>query len=131
MGPRKDDDALESLNREQEDEGQAQDVAEDARHPGEGLGESRHGPGDRYAITPDDRPDLVDRMNEMVRSGHIDNDAFIGEPIHDDEEDIIGNTEGDAGDDPMDGVPDLGEDPLSDVAGGDEFPDDGDEEDGR
>lgn len=131
VGPRKTDDAPESLNREQEDEGQAQDVAEDARHPGGGLGESRPSPGDPYAITPDDRPDLVDTMNRMVRTGRIDNDAFAGEPVHDDEEDIIGDTEGDAGDDPLDHVPDPGEDPLSGIVGADEFPDDSGEMDER
>jgi len=125
MGPRKTDDAPESLNREQEDEGQAQDVAEDARNPGHGLGESRPSPGDPYAITPDDRPDLVDTMNMMVRTGRIDNDAYAGEPVHDDEEGIIGDTEGDAGDDPLEQVPDPGEDPLSAIVGTDEFFDDG------
>ncbi len=127
MGPRKTDDAPESLNREQDDEGQAQDVAEDALHPEAGLGESRRSPGDPYAVTDDNRPDLVDTMNRMVRTGEIDNDAYAGEPMHDDEEDIIGDTEKDAGDDPLDAVPDTGDDPLSDMAGGDEYGTDDDE----
>jgi len=32
-------------------------------------------------------------MEEMNRSGRIDNDAFAGEPQMDDEEDILGPTE--------------------------------------
>ena len=124
MDPKSTDEAPESLNREQADDGQAQDVADDALHPGEGLGESRRAPGDPYALTPDDRPDLVDTMTGMVRSGRIDNGAYAGEPMHDDEEDIIGDTEADAGDDALDGVPDIGDDPLSNIVGGDEYPDD-------
>lgn len=93
----KDDSAPEIFNREQEDEDQAQDVAQSARLRSTDLSEeSVHGgkpnPG---AVMPDDTPDLVDRMNQMLRSGHIDNDAYAGEPQHDDEEDIRGNTEDD------------------------------------
>lgn len=95
-----DDDDPETDNSEQDDSGQAQDVAEDARVRGTDISEeSVHGgKPNPAAITPDDTPDLVDRMNEMVRSGHIDNDAYAGEPQHDDEEDILGNTDSDAGD---------------------------------
>ena len=44
---------------------------------------------------PDDVPDLVDTMNQMVSSGLIDNGAFAGEPMHDDEEDRLGETDSD------------------------------------
>jgi len=97
-----DDSAPELDNSEQDDakwdEGsQAQDVAEQARVRGTDMSEeSEHGGRPNpAAITPDDTPDLVDRMNEMVRSGRIDNDAFAGEPQHDDEEDRLGNTDSD------------------------------------
>ena len=79
MGRPGDDGASEWVNREQLDEGQAQDVAEDARHGGPGLADSTHGGKTNPAqILPDDVPDIVDRMNEMVRSGRIDNDAYSG-----------------------------------------------------
>lgn len=88
-------------NAEQTDEGQAQDIAQDALGRTGDLSEDSDKPhnGDRYAITPDDTPDLVDKMDEMVRSGHIDNDAFAGEPMHDDEEDRLGATDDDLDDD--------------------------------
>lgn len=38
----------------------------------------------------DDVPDVVDRMNQMETSGHIDNDAFRGERNDDDEEGGLG-----------------------------------------
>lgn len=110
MPGRPDDITPEAVNREQQDEGQAQDVADDARSGAGGLSESRHGGHTNPAqILPDDVPDLVDKMNEMVRSGHIDNDAFAGEPSHDDEEDILGETES---------VEDNELDKLLDEAGG-------------
>lgn len=86
-----------SDNREQRDEGQAQDVADEALHLGsDPAEESEHGgSANPAALIPDDVPDLVDKMNEMVRSGHIDNDAFAGEPMHDDEEDALGQTDDD------------------------------------
>jgi len=92
-----DDSAPELDNSEQDDEGQAQDVAEQARIRGTDMSEeSEHGgKPNPAAIMPDDTPDLVDRMNEMVRSGRIDNDAYAGEPQHDDEEDRLGNTDSD------------------------------------
>ena len=72
-------------NGEQDEAGsQAQDVAEDSERGG------RPNPAQ---ILPDDTPDLVERMEEMNRSGRIDNDAFAGEPQMDDEEDILGPTE--------------------------------------
>lgn len=75
-------------NAEQSEAGtQAQDVAEDARvvqlDPAE---ESEHGGKTNPAqIIPDDTPDLVDKMEEMRRSGRIDLDAFEGEEEMDDE----------------------------------------------
>ena len=116
MTGRPDDPTAEAVNREQQDEGQAQDVAEDARSHAGALSESRHGGHSNPAqIIPDDVPDLVDKMNEMVRTGRIDNDAYAGEPSHDDEEDILGETES-AEDDALDAIEDHGDDPLGDVA---------------
>ncbi len=92
-----DDLAPETDNDEQADDGQAQDVADDALELSGDLSEdSEHGgtpnPG---AVMPDDTPDLVDTMNQMVSSGLIDNGAFAGEPMHDDEEDRLGQTDND------------------------------------
>lgn len=117
MGRPGDDGATEWVNREQLDEGQAQDVAEDARNRQAGLGESSHGGKANPAqIIPDDVPDIVDRMNEMVRSGHIDNDAYAGEPAMDDEEAILGEEDADA-DDALDVIESGDNDPLGDWAG--------------
>lgn len=75
-------------NAEQTETGsQAQDVAADARvaalDPAE---DSEHGGKANPAqIIPDDFADLVDKMNEMNRSGRIDMDAFEGEEDMDDE----------------------------------------------
>lgn len=84
-------------NSEQRDEGQAQDVAEDARRRSTDLAEDSEKGGNRdpAQLIPDDVPDLVDKMEEMNRSGRIDNDAFAGEPQMDDEEDMLGDTEDD------------------------------------
>lgn len=83
-------------NSEQQDPGQAQDVAAEAidqtRDPSEPS--TRRG-GDRSAILPDDVPDLVDTMNAMIRSGRIDNGAYAGEPVMDDEEGAPGETDSD------------------------------------
>lgn len=92
-----DDLAPETDNDEQSDDGQAQDVAEDALGFGSDLSEdSEHGgTSNPAAVMPDDVPDLVDTMNQMVTSGRIDNGAFQGEPMHDDEEDRLGQTDSD------------------------------------
>lgn len=84
-------------NSEQRDEdSQAQTVADDAILRQTGYGEdSDRAPGDRTQILPDDTPDLIDRMEQMVSSGHIDTDAFAGEPFHDDEESLLGPTDDD------------------------------------
>ncbi len=88
-------------NAEQQDEGQAQDVAQDAMDASTDLYEDSDKPdrNDPTAVTPDDVPDLVDKMNEMVRSGHIDNGAYEGEPMMDDEEDYLGRTDDENDDD--------------------------------
>lgn len=135
-----DEDTADGINREQQDEGQAQDVAEDARHPGRRLDESSRAPGDRTQIIPDDVPDLVDTMSAMVSSGRIDNGAFAGEPQHDDEEDVLGETDSDADEDGLfNELADGSEDPLAvpialpDLSGDgprDEDDDEGEDNDG-
>lgn len=83
-------------NSEQAERGsQAQDVADDARFRSTDLSEDseRGGRPNPAQILPDDTPDLVEKMNEMNRSGRIDYDAFAGEPQMDDEEDGLGPTE--------------------------------------
>jgi hypothetical protein len=89
--------APEMDNDEQHDADQAQDVADDAMGLSTDLSEdSEHGGrANPAAIIPDDVPDLVDTMNQMVTSGRIDNGAFAGEPMHDDEEDRLGETDSD------------------------------------
>jgi len=86
---------IDEENSEQVEPDQAQDVAEDALNPDADPWEDsvRGGHPDRTEVAPADEPDLVERMKAMVRSGHIDNDAFAGEPNMDDEEDILGPTE--------------------------------------
>lgn len=92
-----DDIAPELDNDGQHDAAQAQDVADDAMFVSTGLSEeSEHGGSpDLTTVMPDDVPDLVDTMNQMVRSGMIDNGAFAGEPMHDDEEERLGKTDDD------------------------------------
>lgn len=87
---------LEEENSEQAEAGsQAQDVADDAQTRATDPAEDseRGGRPNPAQILPDDTPDLVERMNEMNRSGRIDTDAFAGEPQMDDEEDSLGPTE--------------------------------------
>lgn len=89
---------IDEENSEQADSGtQANDVADDARIRQTNLSEdSEHGGKSNPAqIIPDDMSDLVDKMNEMNRSGRIDNDAFAGEPMMDDEDDAFGDTDSD------------------------------------
>ena len=91
-----DDIAPDIDNDERREPDQAQDVADDAMNldadPSE---ESEHGGrANPAAIIPDDVPDLVDTMNQMVASGRIDNGAFVGEPI-DRDEDGYGQTDDD------------------------------------
>lgn len=84
-------------NYEQDDADQAQDVADDARNAATDLSEDseRGGHPNRTEVAPADEPDLVERMNGMVRSGIIDNGAYAGEPQMDDEEDGLGPTDED------------------------------------
>jgi len=85
--------APEALNREQQDDAQVID-AMDMLRSGEtrAIGVSVHGrENDPADVIADDVPDLIDRMEEMVRTGHIDNDAFAGEPVHDDDEEMLGD----------------------------------------
>lgn len=89
-------------NFEQDDSGaQAQDVADDARVRATDLSEDsvRGGAANPAQLIPDDTPDLVERMNDMNRSGRIDMDAFAGEPRMDDEEETMGGTPDDADED--------------------------------
>jgi len=98
-------------NSEQADDGQAQDVADEAiariigtngRPDRDPTVESEHGGRSNPAgIIPEDVPDLVDTINQMLTSGRIDNGAFSGEPMMDDEEDQLGQTDRDVEDDDL------------------------------
>ena len=86
---RKDFNDPDAQNSEQDEQGsQAQDVAGDALTRGTDLSEDseRGGHSNPAQIIPDDTPDLVEKMAEMDRSGHIDMDAFEGEEMMDDED---------------------------------------------
>lgn len=84
----RDADALD--NQEQRDEGQANDVAEDALHRQDDPSEdSEKVATSRVSVVPEHEQDLVDHMNQMVNSGTIDNSAFDGERNDDDEEDSL------------------------------------------
>lgn len=77
-------------NQEQRDEGQANDVAEEALHPQDDPSEdSEKVDSGGVTVVPQDEQDLVDHMNQMVNSGVIDNGAFDGERNDDDEEDSL------------------------------------------
>ncbi len=88
------DQAPEAHNQSQDDAGeQSQTLADEARARGSyfGEGESEKPEYDSVSDTDDDStPDLVDTMNQMVSSGHIDMGAFRGERNDDDEEDGLG-----------------------------------------
>ncbi len=91
--PRANDLAHETLNEEQLDEdAQAQTVADEALSgdlDSDVVGDSEKVRGG-FSVMPEDAPDLVDTMNQMVSSGRLDYGAFAGEPVHDDEEDAYG-----------------------------------------
>lgn len=93
-------------NAEQRDEGQAQDVAQDALDIRADRSEDseRGGTDDPSDLIPQDTPDLVEKMNEMVTSGRLDNDAFAGEPMLDDEEDILGQTDDDEDEESLEAI---------------------------
>ncbi len=99
-----DNGSFETENREQDDaDTQAQSVTDDALGRSSDPSEdSEHGGASNpAAITPDDAPDLVDRMEQMVSSGHLDMGAYRGEPDHDDEPGTYGNDDPDSPDDPF------------------------------
>lgn len=80
--------APETDNSEQEDEeAQAQTVAEEARAREPGLSDSEKA---KTGDESDDSQDLVDHMRQMDRSGRIDMSAFRGERNDDDEEGMLG-----------------------------------------
>ena len=83
----------ETETQEQDDsDTQAQSVAQDALDRAtDSYEDSEKGGSESVGeISPDDTPDLIDRMEQMVSSGHIDMDAYRGEPAHDDEADSTG-----------------------------------------
>jgi hypothetical protein len=95
-------------NSEQADDDQAQDIAEEALARRRGAAgrdptvDSEHGgKADPGWLIPQDVPDLIDTMNQMLSSGRIDNDAYAGEPMMDDEEDLLGITDRDVEDDDL------------------------------
>ena len=84
--------APENQNSEQDDEStQAQTFADDAL----GRSSDDFGLDDTEKVSTgednDDVEDLVDHMNQMVRSGRIDNDAYRGERNDDDEDGLLGD----------------------------------------
>ncbi len=82
-----DTEAPEAINREQDDEeAQAQTVAEAARHERPLADSVKVSSGD----PSDDVQDLVDHMTQMERSGQIDMDAYRGERSDDDEDGELG-----------------------------------------
>lgn len=90
-----------TVNQSQRESAQAQDVAQDALHANEDPSEDSEKAGsDGFSVMPQDEPDLIDRMNQMVSSGHIDTGAFDGERNDDDEESELGPLDPDDSDDP-------------------------------
>ena len=92
--PNKPNPAHEAHNQSQDDAGeQAQTLADEALGRGSdfGDGDSEKPEYAGFSDTDDDSTaDLVDTMNQMVSSGHIDMGAFRGERTDDDEEDGLG-----------------------------------------
>ncbi len=92
--PNSDTSAPETVNSEQEDgDTQAQTVADEAiARATSVLGEQGESERVRGGIDDEggDAQDLVDHMNQMVTSGHIDMSAFRGERSDDDEEGMYG-----------------------------------------
>lgn len=92
--PAESDGAPEAHNKSQDDAGeQAQTLADEALGRGSdfGAGDSEKPAYTGFSDTDDDStPDLVDTMNQMVTSGHIDMGAFRGERNDDDEEEGLG-----------------------------------------
>ena len=80
-----------TINESQQDNASANDVADEAMRKDEDPSEdSEKGGSSGISVAPQDEPDLVDRMDQMVSSGHIDLGAFAGERNDDDEESPLG-----------------------------------------
>lgn len=84
----------ETHNDEQDDHRmQAQEVAEQALHTapaGPGSTESEKGRGNS-GLMGNSTQDVIDHMRDMELSGRIDDDAYNGEPNHDDNVDKYGD----------------------------------------
>ena len=80
--------APENTNDEQVDlPSQAQQVADQAKkhaHNAAGGTESRKPASPGVDNVAGNEKDMIDQMREMEESGEIDNDAYEGEPNHDD-----------------------------------------------
>lgn len=86
--------APETRNAEQDDDEreQAQQIAEEALHPGPaGPGPTESEKVGDSGLMDDSTQDVVDLMRGMEASGVIDEHAFDGEPNHDDNEDKYGD----------------------------------------
>lgn len=141
MRPREQKDALqdtaEAVNHEQMDEDQAQDIAAERLYgqPGDDhdVLDSTKGPGGLYGTEEaNDVIDTVDQLKQMVRSGRIDMGAYDGEPMMDDGDTVLNDSddpdgrEGYGGDDNIGGadsdlvsledIADEGDDPLARLA---------------
>lgn len=93
-----------TTNQSQQEAPQAQDIAEEALHRSDDPSEdSERGGSDGISVVPQDEQDLVDHMNQMVQSGHIDRSAFDGERNDDDEESPLGTLDDAESDSPGDG----------------------------
>lgn len=93
-----------TINQSQQDDSSANNVADDAMRKDEDPSEdSKKGGSDGVSVTPQDQPDLVDRMDQMVSSGHIDRGAFDNERNDDDEESELGALDAAENDSPSDG----------------------------
>ncbi len=97
-----DDNGFGTINQSQRDKPQANDIAEDALHRTDDPSEDSEKVASGVSVMPLDEPDLVDRMEQMVRSGRLDTDAFAGERNDDDEESELGELADEGDDDPMD-----------------------------
>ena len=97
-----DDNGFGTINQSQRDKPQANDIAEDALHRTDDPSEDSEKVASGVSVMPLDEPDLVDRMEQMVRSGRIDTDAFAGERNDDGEESELGELADEGDDDPMD-----------------------------
>lgn len=119
-------------NAEQREPTQAQQVADEALYGQPGDADdafaSRKAHGGLGVAGDDDLLDTVDQMKQMVSSGRIDMGAYEGEPMMDDGDTDISDSDDPAlpGDDDIGGdndegldlaeVPDTGDDPLGQVA---------------